>query len=590
MFEDVEQRIRKGHSILFSRNSECLRELRDRIAVQKHRTLVMWALDCGGEALASFEKEYPDEKRPRMALDLAAAWSRGEIRMPAARRAILDAHAAAKDVGDRAGAALCHAIGHAAATVHVETHALGLPLYELTALVIRFGRDRYREPVLEKIGHYIKRLDYWQDHIDGPERPWAPFLLDDNRPNKEMRLIEKEASMQEKPSPSEWNERLARFRAEMDRAHPDWGTVMILGRVNQYYFTGTMQDGLLILRKDGDASYFVRRSFERANDESPFGRIFPMNSYRDPAAALGAACGITYMETETVTIGILARLRKYFDLGDIRSCDREILAVRAVKSPYELAWMCRSGEAHRDFLENGVPALLREGISEADLTAELYERMVKRGYHGISRFSMFQTEMIVGQVGFGDSSLYPTSFDGPGGARGVCPAVPLLGSRGRKLRKGDLVFVDMGFGMNGYHSDKTQVYLFGGRPDADTVKAHRGCMEVQVRTAELLKPGAIPAVIYRNVMDSLSEEFRKDFMGFGSRTVFFLGHGIGLHIDEPPVLAEGFTEPLRENMVLAVEPKKGIAGVGMVGVEDTYIVTPYGGRCITGGGRDIIPV
>ena len=77
-------------------------------------------------------------------------------------------------------------------------------------------------------------------------------------------------------------------------------------------------------------------------------------------------------------------------------------------------------------------------------------------------------------------------------------------------------------------------------------------------------------------------------MGFGARSVSFLGHGLGLHLDELPVIAEGFHEPLLENMAIALEPKKGMAGVGTVGVEESYIVTPDGGLSITGGCRDII--
>ncbi len=86
----------------------------------------------------------------------------------------------------------------------------------------------------------------------------------------------------------------------------------------------------------------------------------------------------------------------------------------------------------------------------------------------------------------------------------------------------------------------------------------------------------------------MSPGFKKNFMGFNNRQVSFLGHGIGLHINEPPIIANGFLEPLAENMAISLEPKKGIAGKGMVGVEDTYIVTPDGGKCITGGGKDIM--
>ncbi len=395
--------------------------------------------------------------------------------------------------------------------------------------------------------------------------------------------------MQKNISKAELYERLIRFRSVMTQIHPDWNTSIILSKINQYYFTGTMQDGMLVIKKEeSQLYYFVRRSCERAKDESSLAFIYSMSSYRDAAAVLGSACGSTYLETEVVTIGILDRLRRHFELGEIHSLDSVIQKVRSVKSPYELDWMRRSGKAHQELLENTVPSLLREGISEADFVADLFEKMVKGGYHGVSRFSMFQTEMVVGQVGFGENSLYPTSFDGPGGTKGMCPAVPLLGSRERKLRRGDLVFVDIGFGMNGYHSDKTQVYQFGGHLTEETIRAHRNCIEVQSRMSAILKPGAIPAEIYKIVMNELSEDFKQNFMGFGKQRVSFLGHGIGLHLNEPPVIAESFHEPLLENMVIALEPKKGISGVGTVGVEDTYIVTPDGGQCITGGGRDII--
>jgi Xaa-Pro dipeptidase len=388
----------------------------------------------------------------------------------------------------------------------------------------------------------------------------------------------------------ELDSRLGRFFAAMSAANPSWNTAIILSNVNQYYFTGTMQDGMLVMKKNGRAAYFVRRSFERAKDESPFEEIYPIESYRDAASIIGTDFGNAYIETEVTTVGILERIKRYFNIESINSLDKTVLTVRSVKTPYELEWIERSGRQHNEFLLNIAPSLLKEGISEADFVARLYEKMVAFGYQGICRFSMFQSEMVVGQVGFGESSIYPTRFDGPGGAYGMCPAVPLVGSRERLLKCGDLVFVDIAFGMNGYHSDKTQVYMFGAAPTADVLKAHRGCIDVQKRLASLLKPGAIPSEIYNTVIAELDDDFLKNFMGYGNRRAKFLGHGVGLYVDEFPVIASGFNEPLAENMVIALEPKKGIANVGMVGVEDTYIVTSGGGRCVTGGGCDIITI
>jgi len=190
MFADVEAKIRKGNQILFSRNSACLQELLRIMEVQSHRTLVLWALDCAEVPLNRLAEHCPAENRPRQALYASRAWARGELKMPAAKRAILDAHASAKDMENPADAALCHAIGHAGATVHVETHAIGLPMYELTAIVIECGYHEYQAVVAEKIKFYRERLSFWQEHTEKAGLPWLLFL-DDSRPNKEKLLHKK---------------------------------------------------------------------------------------------------------------------------------------------------------------------------------------------------------------------------------------------------------------------------------------------------------------------------------------------------------------------------------------------------------------
>ncbi len=389
---------------------------------------------------------------------------------------------------------------------------------------------------------------------------------------------------------SELDSRMARFRTEMDKAQPDWNVVVVVSKINLYYFTGTMQEGMMFIPRNDKAVLWVRRSYERAVEESVFPDIKQMDSFRDAANAMGKVSGTVHMETETIPLAYYQRFQKYFPFENVRPVDRQISNVRAIKSAYELDLMEKSGQIHRHVLEGCVPEMLTEGMSEAEFAAQLYALMIKEGHHGVSRFGMFDTEMALGQIGFGESSIYPSYFNGPGGNYGMSAAVPLLGSRERRLKKGDLVFVDIGCGVDGYHTDKTMTYMFGRPLAPDIIKQHQKCVDIQHKIAEMLKPGNVPADIYKTVMESLDSEFLENFMGFGSRRVKFLGHGIGLVIDELPVIAEGFTEPLQEGIVFALEPKKGISGIGMVGIENTFIVTPLGGRCITGTNPGLIKV
>ena len=381
-----------------------------------------------------------------------------------------------------------------------------------------------------------------------------------------------------------------RFCARMDIDNPEWEMAAIFGKINLYYFTGTIQDGVLLVGRDRSAVFWVRRSLERAMEESCFPDIRPMRSYRDAALETALHPHRIFMETEVVPLALAERFRKHFPCTEVRSMDLQAAHVRSIKSPYEIALLEKAGEIHRVVLEEEVPGILEEGMSEAEFAVAVYSLMVERGHQGIVRFGRFNTEIEVGQIGFGESSLYPTCFDGPGGCYGACPGAPVLGSQTRRLRHGDLVFIDNSCGVEGYQTDKTMNYMFGRPIPNEAIEAHRGCVEILDELATLLRPGAIPSAIYSAIMENLEPGFLEHFMGFGERRASFLGHGTGLVVDEIPVIAMGFDDPLEEGMAIALEPKRGVPGVGLVGIENTYVVTPGGGRSITGRSRGLIPV
>ena len=388
----------------------------------------------------------------------------------------------------------------------------------------------------------------------------------------------------------ELENRMGRFKTLMDEFNPEWEIAVIFSKINLYYFTGTMQEGMLIIPRDKEVTFWVRRSYERALNESLFQKIESMNSFRDAVKSFQSLPDTVHLETEVVPLAFYKRFQKHFPFNNFKPLDNVISRVRAIKSEYELALMREAGQIHQHVLEDMVPEMLKEKMSETDLAAELFGVMINEGHHGVTRFGMFDTEIVLGQIGFGESSIYPNYFNGPGGNYGMSPAVPVIGSRDRKLKSGDLVFIDVGCGVEGYNTDKTMTYMYGQTLPKYVLEIHGKCVSIQNEIAEMLKPGAIPSEIYNTIINSLEKDFLQNFMGFGKHRVNFLGHGIGLLIDEAPVIANRFNEPLQEGMVLALEPKKGIKDVGMVGIENTFIVTSRGGECITGNNPGLISV
>lgn len=384
----------------------------------------------------------------------------------------------------------------------------------------------------------------------------------------------------EPPDRKEFSDRIEKLYKSLNAEGKAWDGAFVFDKVNGYYLTGTFQNGIFVLKKDGSFGYFVMQSYERARLESPLEEVYPMSSFKSMVPFFGSKLTDVYMDTDVVPLVQVERARKYLEFKQIHSLSKAILKLRAVKSPYELSCIYEAGRMHKELLEEIVPGILREGMSEAEFAGEVYLSQLRQGHHGVARFSMFQTEFIMGQLGFGDNALYPCYFDGPGGTKGNSPAVPVMGESSRRLSRGDLVFLDVASGYNGYHTDRTQVYMFGDKPSQELAEKHDSCLKLQREIASKLVPGAVPSEIYREITES----------GFMNRKVKFLGHGVGLYIDEYPVLAKGFDEPLEENMLIAVEPKIEIEGVGIVGGEDSYLVSKGGGRLVTGGEKEIITV
>ncbi|MBA4356263.1 MAG: M24 family metallopeptidase [Humidesulfovibrio sp.] len=388
-----------------------------------------------------------------------------------------------------------------------------------------------------------------------------------------------------------------RCRRLLRELAPQAGGLLVFARPQVYYLTGTLGMGCVWLPLAGEPLLLLRKGLGRAALEAPGIRAVGYRSYKD-LPGLAAEAGVPLPEVVAVDqagltwqLGELLAARlsaQRFVSGDL------VLAIaQSLKSEWELAIMRLCGERHDLGLYEILPKLIKPGLSEREIAHLSWGVFLELGHQGIMRMSNFGEEAFLGHVSAGDSGNYPSSFNGPLGLRGEHPAAPVMGYAGKLWQQGQPLALDIGFMLEGYHTDKTQVYWAGkaGSIPAEVQAAHSFCVDVQAWLAENLRPGALVSELYAHCAAwAVRAGFGEGFMGLGENKVPFLGHGIGLSIDGWPAIAKGFDRPVEKGMVFALEPKHGLPGLGMVGVENTFEVTDAGAVCITGARYDMVCV
>ena len=174
--DEAAARLRKKNQILLGKDSPYLQDLHALFQAQSHQAVALWAFEFAAESAAQLEEKYPLERRPRQALEAAQDWAAGKVKMRWAQRKILDCHAFAKEIDRREDIAICHAIGQACAVVHTAGHAMGYPVYDLTAIIYRLGIENCVEAVERRKQAYIDRLLDWSARCGTEKREWAPFM------------------------------------------------------------------------------------------------------------------------------------------------------------------------------------------------------------------------------------------------------------------------------------------------------------------------------------------------------------------------------------------------------------------------------
>ncbi len=387
-------------------------------------------------------------------------------------------------------------------------------------------------------------------------------------------------------SQSEWQERLCRCRRFMQRYTPEAEGLLVCSAVNIYYFTGTLASGILWIPREGEPVLAVRKGIERARTESPFTQIAKYTSYKDVLnlfAEMGSPFGrVVAVEQQGLTWAQSELLRSRIPACRWLAGDVIIGRTRAVKSPWELRKMELCGARHHKSFFNDLPSRVCPGMSERAIGIELQKIMLENGYMGPVRIANAGDSGGVA-VAAGQTGLYPTGFDGPLGICGLHPAAPFWGYEGNVWQVDQPLVIDSVFCLEGYHTDKTQTYWAGNNIPDMALFAYETAVTIQEHAAAMLRPGTLPSEIWNNALQ-LAEKahLQEQFMGLGNERVRFLGHGIGLQMDEFPAIAARFDEPLEANMTIALEPKIALPNVGMIGIENTFVVTEHGGKSLTG--------
>ncbi len=391
----------------------------------------------------------------------------------------------------------------------------------------------------------------------------------------------------EKP---ELDKRLERLRRRMKDASVD--AVFVFQSANLFYFAGTVQSGLLCIPAENEPLYLVQKSLSRARIESPLKRILPFPGFKKLSdwlkeEGIANLCRIG-IESDVLPTSYYLRMQEQFLRAEFINVSDAIRRIRMIKSPYEAEQIRRAAAMLRPAFER-LSQWMRPGITELELMARMEGFLRSLGHQGIIRMHGFDHRIAYGTISSGASASYPTSFPGPVGFVGLYPAVPNGGSE-RRLAEGEPVIADIVGGYGGYIADKTRTYVLG-RLARDLEDAFGFILDLSGEIESMLRPGSLCSQIYQHALERVKDRgFDSGFMGIGDGQVRFLGHGIGLELDELPVIAGGFDMPLEPGMTVAIEPKIMFPERGGIGLENTYLITASGHEKLTVFPEEIISI
>ncbi len=357
---------------------------------------------------------------------------------------------------------------------------------------------------------------------------------------------------------------------------------LIVQRADLYYMSGTGQDAHLFVPREGTPLLLVRKSLARAVEDSPLEHISAIQKLSDvgegileafpgPLKTLG-------MELDVLPVNLFRKYQEVFPNTDLVDVSPLVKAVRMVKSPLELTLIRTAAEMNASMFA-AANEILQEGMTEVEFAGLLEAHYRKLGHQGYVRVRGFNQEVFYGHVMSGPSLAIPSCSVGPTGGPGPNASFP-QGAGLRKIRRHEPVSVDFVGVWQGYMVDQARTYFLGDPPEK-FLRIHEKALEIQNRVVAAGAPGTRAEDLYDLAVRIAREAgLAEGFLGY-PQPVSFVGHGVGLELDEFPVLGRPSRHVLEPGMVIALEPKFILPGEGLAGIENTYVVTEHGMEKVT---------
>jgi len=388
----------------------------------------------------------------------------------------------------------------------------------------------------------------------------------------------------------EIDHRIDRVRNGMEKDGIE--ALLVLQKMDLYYLSGTAQDGMLFLPLAGSPLLMIRRELERARMETPLEDVVALHSSREIPSLIQNRFGnipkMLGLELDVLPVRDYFRYQELFKAIPLVDSSPILRSARKIKSPFEIGLMKTAGEIGTKVYLDG-KKILRKGMTEIEFGGRLETVAKTYGHEGLLRVRSLNYEAYTWHVLSGPSGGIVSQSDSPMGGLGLSPAFPVGASR-RPMQEREPILVDFGTCYHGYQTDETRMFSIG-RMDQKFIDAYQACREIHDAVLEESRPGADCEAIFMKTL-RLAEKlgYGESYLGPRGLQTHFVGHGIGLELNEPPFLARGQSYPLEEGMTFAVEPKIVFPGEGSVGLENTVTVTRKGFEILTPVEMEILEV